>query len=56
MGYFSSTPIDYKRFLDAITSFVISDTAKYSASVDDKVTLFPDFDFHETAAPQKYRI
>ena len=35
-------------------SFVTSDKATYSASVDDSVTLLLDFDFHAIGAPQKY--
>jgi hypothetical protein len=33
--------------------FAIPDNAKNSASVDDKVTLLPDSDFHAIGAPQK---
>jgi hypothetical protein len=53
MGNLISIPIYYNTCLTNITSFVTSDKAKYSASVDDKITLFPDLDFPAIGAPQK---
>jgi hypothetical protein len=53
IGSVSSIPIDYNNCLTNMTAFVSSDEAKYSASVDDKVTLLPDFDFQSIGAPQK---
>jgi hypothetical protein len=36
-------------------SFVTSDKAMYSASVDDNVSLLLAFDFQDIKAPQKYK-
>jgi hypothetical protein len=56
IGKCSWIPIASNRFLAKITSFAISEVAYYSASVDNKVLLFPALDLYAIGAPLHKRI
>jgi hypothetical protein len=56
IGNWICIPIDSIVCLMNKSSFATSEIAKYSASVDDSVTLLPDLDFQAMGAPQKYMI
>jgi hypothetical protein len=55
IGNFIQIPIVSTTCLTNIISYVFSDNAIYSASVDERVTLLLAFDFHGIEAPQKYK-